>query len=125
MSKAITNEEIIAALLSRRTIKEAAAAVGLSERAVYDRMNGPEFKLQYQEARADLVRAAVVSLQEHLQAAIDTVADIMADPENNPAVRLQAAQTIINTQSKYVAGLQAAEREADITRSNNRVFGIE
>lgn len=124
MARAISDEEIIAALLSCRTIKEAAAACGLSERAIYDRMNGPDFTLLYQEARADIVRGAVVSVREHLQAAIDTVAEIMADQENNPAVRLQAAQTIINTQGKFLTGLQAAERDADTTRSNNRFFSL-
>ena len=124
MARAISDEEIIAALLSCRTIKEAAAACGLSERAIYDRMNGPDFTLLDQEARADIVRGTVVSVREHLQAAIDTVAEIMADQENNPAVRLQAAQTIINTQGKFLTGLQAAEREADTTRSNNRFFSL-
>ena len=43
-SKAISDEQLIAALLANGTIKAAAAAVGLSERAVYDRMNDGDFK---------------------------------------------------------------------------------
>ena len=37
--KAVSDEQIIAALLQHGTIKAAAAAVNLSERALYDRMN--------------------------------------------------------------------------------------
>ena len=37
--KVISDEQIITALLSNGTLKAAAAAVGISERCIYDRMN--------------------------------------------------------------------------------------
>ena len=73
---AISNEEIIAALLNSGTIKAAAASVGLSERAMYDRMSDHEFKGQYLEAKADILRAAVCTINESLNGAIETIAEI-------------------------------------------------
>ena len=77
--KAISNEEIIAALLQSGTIKEAARAAGTTPRTIYDRMKDREFRAEYMEAKNDIIRKAVFSINEKLGAAVDTVAEIMAD----------------------------------------------
>lgn len=108
-AKATSDEQIIAALLNSGTIKQAAAAAGIAERTIYDRMSNGEFQALYKAAKADLIRGAVFSINNKLEAAIDTVNEIMANKENNPAVRLQAAQTIINTAAKFTDRLQESE----------------
>lgn len=118
--KAISDEQIIAALLNHGTIKQAAAAAGLSERALYDRMNGGDFQALYKAAKADLIRSAVFSINGKLQEAINTIAGIMADEENNPAIRLQAAQTILNTACKFTQRLQDSENDAARQVDSNR-----
>ena len=122
--KAISDEQIIAALLDHGTIRAAAGAVGISERALYDRMNKGEFQALYKAAKADLVRAAVLNLNRQLQAAIDTVVEVMQDPDNNAAVRLQAAQTILNNAGKFAQRLAAneAQTEAQITSNKLGLF---
>ena len=121
--KATSDEQIIAALLNHGTIKQAAAAAGISERALYDRMNTGDFQALYKAAKADLIRAAVFSINGKLQEAINTVAEIMADKENNPAVRLQAAQTILNTACKFTQRLQDDEQSVTTQVESNR-FGL-
>ena len=111
---AISNEEIIAALLQHGTIKEAAAAVGASSRAIYDRMQKKSFRAEYKAAKADIVRKAVINLNGKIAEAITAISDIMNDPGTNPAVRLQAAQTILNNAGKFTERLwqdEAAARE--------------
>lgn len=109
-TKAISDEEIIAALLQHGTVKEAAAAAGTTPRTVYDRMKEREFRALYAEARNDIIRKAVYSINGKLSAAIDAVSDIMTDPDTNPAVRLQAAQTIINNAAKFAERLTKDEQ---------------
>ena len=121
--KVISDEQIIAALFSNGTIKAAAAAVGISERSLYDRMNNGEFIALYKSAKADLIRGAVINLNSHIQAAINTVSDIMADKENNPAIRLQAAQTILNNAGKLAQRLTTEEQSVTAQRDIN-YFGI-
>ena len=121
--KAISDEQVIAALLNSGTIREAAAAVGLSERALYDRMNSGEFQALYKAAKADIVRGAVFALNGNLQAAINTVAEIMNDTAANPATRLQAAQTIINGAAKFTQRLQDTENDLALQVQGNR-WGI-
>ncbi len=111
-TKAISNEEIIAALLENGTIKDAAAVVGLSARAVYDRMQEQEFRKEYAEAKAEILRSAVHSINDKLCTAVDVVGEIMLDVDTNPAVRLQAAQTIINNAGKFSGRLSDEESKA-------------
>ncbi len=122
-AKGTSDEQIIAALLNHGTIKEAAAAAGISERALYDRMNTGDFQALYKAAKADLIRAAVFSINGKLQAAISTVAEIMADKENNPAIRLQAAQTILNTACKFTQRLATDEQNITAQVESNN-FGL-
>lgn len=122
-SKAISDEQIIAALLNSGTIKAAAAAAGVSERTVYDRMADGEFQALYKAAKADLIRAAVLSLNGKVQAAIDTIADVMNNEQNNPATRLQAAQTILNSAARFAQRLQADESSV-ITQIDSNRFGV-
>lgn len=121
--KAISDEQIIAALLNSGTIKAAAAAAGVSERTVYDRMADGEFQALYKAAKADLIRAAVLSLNGKVQAAIDTIADVMNNEQNNPATRLQAAQTILNSAARFTQRLQADESSV-ITQIDSNRFGV-
>lgn len=118
--KAISDEQIIAALLHNGTIKAAAAAVGISERALYDRMSEGQFQALYKSAKADLIRGAVLNINRQLQAAIDTVVEVMQDPENNAAVRLQAAQTILNSAGKFAQRLQIDETSVIMQQESNK-----
>lgn len=112
-TKAVSNEEIIAALLQSGSIAEAAAAAGVSPRTIYDRLhNDNEFRGEYAEAKNSIVRKAVFSINERLGDAIEAVFDIMQDKEVNAAVRLQAAQTIINNATKLTEALQKSEKHA-------------
>lgn len=110
--RTVSDEQIIAALLQHGTMKEAAAAAGISTRTLYERMNDRNFAAAYMTAKNDIMRRAVFSMSEKLSAAVDTVAEIMTDKDNKPAVRLQAAQTLLNNAGKYSQALERAEKAA-------------
>lgn len=118
--KKATDEQIIAALLSTGTIQAAAAAVGLSPRTVYTRMQAGDFQALYKAAKADLIRAAVFNINNQVQAAINTVIEVMQDENNNPAIRLQAAQTILNNAGKFAQRLQTDETSVTMQLESNR-----
>lgn len=111
-TQAISNEVVAAAVLSHRTLKEAAAAVGLSERALYDRMGDGEFLEIYRTAKTELIRATVLDINAKLQAAIETIADIMQKDSVNPAIRLQAAQAILTHAGRFAQRLESEEDSA-------------
>ena len=107
--KAVSDEEIIAAILQHGTLREAAEAVGITPRTIYDRMDNRAFRSLYMSAKDDIIRGAVFSINGKLSAAIDAVTEIMQDTNNNPAIRLQAAQTILNNAGKFAERLTKDE----------------
>lgn len=121
---AVTDEEIIAALMTSSTIAETASKVGLSARTVYDRMATKPFKALYHGAKTDIVRGAVFKINSKLTEAIETVSELMTDKEVNPAIRLQAAQTIITNAAKFSERLQGEEYQ-NIENNIKSVFDIE
>lgn len=118
-TKVISDEEIIAALLSSGTVREAASAAGLPIRTLYDRMNNSDFQIMYREARTEILRAAVHNMNTQIQEAVNTIAGIMTNEEINPATRLNAAQTLLSNAAKFFARLQAEERSIQFDRENN------
>ena len=111
-AKAISNQQIISALLEHGTINKAASAVGVSPPTIYPRMQEREFKGEYAQTKTDIRRQAVFSFNERLAEAIEVVADIMTDKEIAPCTRLQAAQTIIKNADVFSERLYVDERRA-------------
>lgn len=121
--KAISDEEIIAALIASGTIAAAAEAAGISPRTIYERMRNREFKAAYRAAKSDLIRSAVFNIDARLTEAIDTIAEIMSDKQANPAIRLQAAQTILNNAQKFADRLKG--EESSIAAATEKPFEFE
>lgn len=116
-AKTISDEEIIAALMLHRTVGEAAAAIGITPRTVYERMREQDFQAEYRDAKSDILRGAVLKMTQALSAAVDAVQEIMEGEDVNPAVRLQAAQAIINNAVKLSERLSQEETRNRNTRS--------
>lgn len=106
---ATTDEEIIAALIASSSITEAAARLNISARTIYDRMATRDFKAAYTAAKSDIIRGAVFNINNKLTEAIETVSELMTDKEVSPAIRLQAAQTILNNAQKFSERLSVEE----------------
>ena len=112
MAKKCTDEQIIAALLANGTITAAAAACGISPRSIFGRMDNREFRALYMEAKNDILREATHAINGKLSEAINAVGEIMNDPNTNPAVRLQAAQTILANAEKFADRLSVDEKRS-------------
>ena len=87
-------------------------------------MSKGEFQARYKAAKADLIRTAVLNLNQQVQAAIDTVVEVMQDKENNAAVRLQAAQTILNNAGKFAQRLQVDETNVILQQESNKFSAL-
>ncbi len=108
--KAVSDEEIIAALIQHGTVKAAALSVGITPRAIYDRGESRSFRSAYSRARDEVLRGAVFTLNARLAEAITTVAEIMTDKTVNASVRLQAARTVIDTAVRLADHLRVDEK---------------
>ena len=109
MSKSkVTDEILISALVSHRTIKEAALSCGISERTVYSKLRDAQFEQAYQCARTDILRGTVSEVSRQVQDALGVIGEIMHS-EASEQVRLNAAKMILEYAEKAQNRLKAEE----------------
>ena len=108
--KRLSNEEIIAALISCGSIKEAAGVLGYTVRTVYERMKDPDFRDQYAQAKNEIVKAAAAKLQGNLCVAVDTLVAVMTDAQAGNQTRVNAATAILQYGARYTEATDIIER---------------
>lgn len=89
-------EKLLAALLTSRTKKEAAAAAGISDRTMRSYFEDKEFCQRYREAFAGVIEDATRQAQALLMPAISTLQTVMEDEEIPAQARITAAKSIID-----------------------------
>ena len=110
-------EEAITALLTTKTVEEAARAAGVAPSTLYRWLQDDTFKQQYQKAKSQCVSQAIARLQSTAFEAVETLAAIMRSIENPASSRVTAAKTIIDTAIKgseiddLLARVEALEAE--------------
>jgi len=83
-------EEAIAALLTHRSIEDAATAVGVAAKTLLRWLKDPGFRAEYLRARREVVSQATARLQQSTNAAATIFLKLMLDPNVPAAVRLRA-----------------------------------
>ena len=117
MSKQQQKQNALDALLDSNTFTEAAEKAGISRKTLYNYMRtDTDFAQAYREARERLTLERLDAIENERQRAKDTILAIMDDAAQSSAVRLRAAQTILD------AG-QTIEKAADTLIAENAARG--
>jgi hypothetical protein len=90
------HEEAIVALLSHRTVEEAARAIGIAPKTLFRWMNEPEFDTAYREARRKAFGQSVSRLQQAAGAAVSTLLKLMVDPSTPAATKARCAHSVLD-----------------------------
>lgn len=91
----------IAALLSNRTVEEAAESAGVAARTVYRWLKTNDFKLALTHAKGEVLTDAVRVLITDMQANHRTMIDIRDNEKNDASLRLRAAIALDNSLLKW------------------------
>jgi transposase-like protein len=102
-------EQAIAALLSHKSVDEAARAVDLNPNTLLRWLQLPEFRDAYLKARREAVQQSVARLQQATGAASITILKLMTDPRVPAAVRLRAADSVFE---HAIKGIEREDIEA-------------
>lgn len=94
-------EEAIAALLTHRTVEEAAQAIGVAHKTLWRWMQLPEFDEKYREARRQAYEQCIARLQHGSSAAAATLLKIMVDVNAPASCRLRAADSVLNHSASH------------------------
>ena len=106
------NEEAIAALLTQRSLEDAAKTAGIGKQTLLRWLKLPEFQAAYREARRQAVQQAVARLQQATGAAAITVLKLMTDPNVPAAVKLRAAECVF---AHAIKGIELEDIETRLT----------
>ena len=106
----VSNEQIVSALFSTGTNKAAAAAVGLSERAFYDRVRTDECQALIMQTKAAILESATNAAESRLSAAVCVMDEIMNDAENGAQTRLNAAEALVRQTLKLIELVDVTKR---------------
>lgn len=116
------DERILAALLTGRSIPEAARIAGVSERTISRRLADESFRAEYESRRRATLEGACNALKGALADAVDVLTEIMKNAETAPASRISAARSVLEYGVKLtelsdlaarVEALEAAAKEAE------------
>jgi Helix-turn-helix domain len=104
-------EEAILALLSNRTVEDAARAVTITPRTLYRWLKDSGFDAAYRQARRAAFGQCVARLQQASSAAVSVMLKILADPGAPASARLRASDMVVSYSAK---GIEIEDVEARV-----------
>jgi hypothetical protein len=107
------------ALLAEPSRVKAAAAAGISTRQLRRYIANPEFQQEYRQAMQERLKACMNGLQGAAHAAAITLAQIAANKEISPQVRINAAEAILRQCLRYTETCDILERLAAVEEKLN------
>jgi hypothetical protein len=110
-------EEAIVALLTTRTIEEAARAVDVSTKTLLRWQKEPEFDAAYRAAKRAAFAQSIARLHHLSSAAVSTLGKIMLDAGTPPATRVRAADSILDHTAKAIEIEDVEARVSELERA--------
>jgi hypothetical protein len=110
-------EEAILALLTNRSVEDAARAVNITPRTLYRWLNEPLFDKAYRKARRDSFGQGTARLQQASNAAVSSMLKIMVDPNTPASTRLRAADLVLTHGAKAIEIEDVEARVTELERA--------
>ena len=116
-------EAAILALLSNRTVEDAARVVKITPRTLYRWLNEPGFDAAYRQARRTAFGQSTARLQQISSAAVSVLARVMTDPATPAAVKVRAADSVLHHAAKASEIEDIEARVAELERAAGSARG--
>jgi hypothetical protein len=119
-------EAAILALLTTRSIEEAARVANIPARTLYRWLKDPDFDAAYRKAKRTAVGQSTARLHHLTSAAVSTLGKIMLDPAMPPGTRVRAADSILDHSAEameteeIVARISALEQAAEDAKGHEK-----
>ena len=110
-------EEAIVALLSQRSVEEAARVVNVTPRTLYRWMKEAEFDAAYRKTKRAAFGQSIARLHHLSSAAVSTLGKIMLDSTTPPSTRVRAADSILNHTAKAIEIEDVEARVSELERA--------
>lgn len=115
----MTKVKALEALIDSKNMSEAAAKSGIARRTLYDYLqHDPEFAKAFKAVQDRMILDRLDAVEADRQRALSTVFALMDDKEQPGAVRLRAAQTVLEM------GEAVAQAARIVAKDNLTALGI-
>ena len=111
-------EQAIIALLSHRTIEEAARSINVVPNTLLRWMKEPEFDAEYRSARRAAFGQSVARLQQASGAAVSTLLKLMVDANTPASTRARCADSVLSHTAKAIELDDIESRLAELERAS-------
>jgi len=111
-------EQAVNALLTQRSTEDAARIVGISPATLFRWMKERDFDAAYREARRLAFGQCISRLQQGAAAAASTLLKVLVDPATPPAVKVRAAQCVLEHAAKAIEFEEIEARVLELERSH-------
>ena len=113
------------ALVSSRTLTEAAQKAGVSRKSIYNYVREDfDFAKAYRDLQEELVTSAAEEAQSMTERATDVVKEIMENDELPAALRLKAASILLEISEKRAAKLESITNKCVSSTSSPFDFSL-
>ena len=116
-------EEAIIALLTTRSIEEAARAVNVSAKTLLRWQKEPEFDAAYLAGKRAAFGQSIARLHYLSSAAVSTLGKVMLDAATPPATKVRAADSILDHTAKAIELEDIQARLAELERATEAKKG--
>jgi hypothetical protein len=110
-------EAAILALLSSRSVEDAARVAGVTPRSLYRWQKEPAFNAAYREARRAVFSQSVARMHQMTSAAVTILGKVMVDPSTPPATKIRAADSILSHTAKAIEIEDVGARLSELERA--------
>jgi len=110
-------EAAIAALLSHRSVDDAASAINVAPKTLHRWLQLPEFQAEFRKARRNVFSQSVARLQQASSAAVSTLLKVMVDANSPASSRVRAAETVLSQAAKAIELEDIEARVMELERS--------
>jgi hypothetical protein len=117
-------EDVIVALLTHRSIDEAAKSIGIGTQTLLRWLKVPEFDATYRQARRAAFSQSTARLQQATSAAVSTLLKIMVDTNAPASTRVRAADSVLDHAKQVIEivdveiRVAALEQAAELTKQS-------
>ena len=105
--------QVVAALAQGRTVTAAAREADLHRNTIYNWLDEPAFKTAVEEAQREYVAILSDGMRDLAALALETLRNLLEDPETPPAVRLKTALAVLQRPHFPQRGWHLPERIED------------
>ena len=106
------SEEVIAALMAGRSMRQAAQDCGIGYRTLKEWFASPWFRAEYGAAKQQLLDATINQLRSIGSEAVSGLYDVVTNVANPPAARVSAARAILEVLLRAMEVQDISERLA-------------